>query len=230
MASGNTSLDVSAIIQARMGSTRLPGKVLMNVNGETMLSSLLKQLSYSKLLSRKIIATTTNHEDDIIENFAKSNNVELFRGSSHDVLDRYYQCAKSFSLQHIVRITADNPLIDPEIVDEVISLYNKSNFDYVNNFTKRTFPYGTEVEIFPFTVLEKVWKNATTPYDREHVTPYIYNNPNEFSLKCMEHDINFSHLRWTVDRMEDLEFVRSICSKIKKRPILLKDIFNTVNN
>ena len=213
-----------------MGSTRLPGKVLMHVNGETILSSLLKQLSYSKLLNRKIIATTTDPEDDIIENFAKFNNVELFRGSNDDVLDRYYQCAKRFSLSHIVRITADNPLLDPEILDDVITLYKKGNFDYVDNFTKRTFPYGTEVEIFPFTVLEKVWKNSKTSYDREHVTSYIYNNPNEFSLKCMEHSTNSSHLRWTVDKIEDLEFVRLICSKIKKRPILLDDIFNIINN
>ena len=223
-------MEISAIIQARMGSTRLPGKVLMHVNGETILSSLLKQLSYSKLLNRKIIATTTDPEDDIIENFAKFNNVELFRGSNDDVLDRYYQCAKRFSLSHIVRITADNPLLDPEILDDVITLYKKGNFDYVDNFTKRTFPYGTEVEIFPFTVLEKVWKNSKTSYDREHVTSYIYNNPNEFSLKCMEHSTNSSHLRWTVDKIEDLEFVRLICSKIKKRPILLDDIFNIINN
>ena len=213
-----------------MGSTRLPGKVLMQLNGETLLSSLLKQLKYSKLLNRKIIATTTNSEDDVIETFAKSNNVELFRGSPNDVLDRYYQCAKSLSLSYIVRITADNPLLDPEILDTVIASYKKGNFDYVDNFTKRTFPYGTEVEIFSFSVLEKAWQNATTLYDREHVTPYIYNNQNKFSLKCIECDTNYSHLRWTVDTMKDLEFVKSLCSKIKKRPILLKDIFNIINN
>ena len=207
-----------------MGSNRLPGKVLMQLNGETILSSLLKQLSYSKFLNRKIIATTINPEDDVIENFAKTNNIELFRGSSHDVLDRYYQCAKHFSLQHIVRITADNPLLDPEILDEVITLYEKGNFDYVNNFTKRTFPYGSEVEIFPFSVLEKTWRNAKTSYDREHVTPYIYNNLNEFSLKCIECTTNYSHLRWTVDKADDLKLVQIIRSKIKKRPILMNDI------
>lgn len=213
-----------------MGSIRLPGKTLMQLNGETMLSSLLKQLKYSKLLNRKIIATTTNSEDDILENFTKSNNIELFRGSANDVLDRYYQCAKSFSLSHIVRITADNPLLDPEILDMVIASYKEGNYDYVNNFTKRTFPYGTEVEIFSFSVLEKAWTNATTLYDREHVTPYIYNNQNKFSLKCIECDSNYSHLRWTVDKIEDLEFVNSLCSKIKKQPILLKDILNIINN
>ena len=217
-------MDISAIIQARMGSTRLPGKVLMQLNGQTTLSSLLKQLKYSKLLNRKIIATTINPEDDIIKNFTQSNNVELFRGSSDDVLDRYYQCAKYFSLQHIVRITADNPLLDPEILDDVIALYKKGHFDYVNNFTKRTFPYGTEVEIFSFHVLEKVWKNAKTLYDREHVTSYIYNNPNEFTSKCIEYNVDYSYLHWTVDRIEDLKLVQIILSKIKKRPILMNDI------
>ena len=207
-----------------MGSTRLPGKVLMQLNGQTTLSSLLKQLKYSKLLNRKIIATTINPEDDIIKNFTQSNNVELFRGSSDDVLDRYYQCAKYFSLQHIVRITADNPLLDPEILDDVIALYKKGNFDYVNNFTKRTFPYGTEVEIFSFHVLEKVWKNAKTLYDREHVTSYIYNNPNEFTSKCIEYNVDYSYLHWTVDRIEDLKLVQIILSKIKKRPVLMNDI------
>lgn len=217
-------MDISAIIQARMGSTRLPGKVLMQLNGQTTLSSLLKQLKYSKLLNRKIIATTINPEDDIIKNFTQSNNVELFRGSSDDVLDRYYQCAKYFSLQHIVRITADNPLLDPEILDDVIALYKKGHFDYVNNFTKRTFPYGTEVEIFSFHVLEKVWKNAKTLYDREHVTSYIYNNPNEFTSKCIEYNVDYSYLHWTVDRIEDLKLVQIILSKIKKRPVLMNDI------
>ena len=207
-----------------MGSTRLPGKVLMQLNGQTTLSSLLKQLKYSKLLNRKIIATTINPEDDIIKNFTQSNNVELFRGSSDDVLDRYYQCAKYFSLQHIVRITADNPLLDPEILDDVIALYKKGHFDYVNNFTKRTFPYGTEVEIFSFHVLEKVWKNAKTLYDREHVTSYIYNNPNEFTSKCIEYNVDYSYLHWTVDRIEDLKLVQIILSKIKKRPVLMNDI------
>ena len=207
-----------------MGSIRLPGKTLMQLNGETMLSSLLKQLKYSKLLNRKIIATTTNSEDDILENFTKSNNIELFRGSANDVLDRYYQCAKSFSLSHIVRITADNPLLDPEILDMVIASYKEGNYDYVNNFTKRTFPYGTEVEIFSFHVLEKVWKNAKTLYDREHVTSYIYNNPNEFTSKCIEYNVDYSYLHWTVDRIEDLKLVQIILSKIKKRPVLMNDI------
>jgi spore coat polysaccharide biosynthesis protein SpsF len=214
---------VDCIVQARMGSTRLPGKVLMNLNNETLLSSLFEQLKFSKSLNRKIIATTTNQEDAVIVDFAKSQSIEIFRGSSSDVLDRYYQCAKSFSLKHIVRITADNPLIDPMIIDKVIDVYKNEKYDYVNNFTNRTFPYGTEVEVFSFETLEKTWKEAKAVYDREHVTPYIYNNPTLFLQKCVESSHNYSNFRWTVDTVDDLNYVRTI-SKTKKHPILMGDI------
>jgi len=216
---------ITGIIQARMGSTRLPGKVLMELNeDDTILSSLLKQLKYSKFLSEIIIATTTNPEDDVIEKFAKSNNIKLFRGSSNNVLDRYYQCAKTFSLHHIVRITADNPLLDPTILDNMIKFYQKENFDYVNNVTKRTFPYGTEVEIFSFSVLEHVWKNAKTLFEKEHVTPYIHNNPDKFSSRCIENNFDYSSLHWTVDFIEDFKLIQALTVKIKNRPILIKDI------
>lgn len=211
-----------------MGSTRLPGKVLMKLNGDSILSSLIHQLDFSKTLNRKIIATTTNPEDNIIEKFAKENSIDVFRGSSLDVLDRYYQCAKKFSISHIVRITSDNPLIDPEILDDVLQVYKNGNFDYVNNFTNRTYPYGTEVEVFSFKTIEKTWKEANANYDREHVTPYIYGSPSKFSIFCVQSTTNYSALRWTVDRKEDFEFVKSIYNKIKKRPILMKDIIEQI--
>lgn len=214
---------VDCIVQARMGSSRLPGKVLMNLNNETLLDSLFEQLKFSKSLNRKIIATTTNQEDAAIVDFARSNDIEIFRGSSDNVLDRYYQCAKALSLKHIVRITADNPLIDPVILDSVVDVYKSKIYDYVNNFTKRTFPYGTEVEVFSFETLEKTWKEAKTAYDREHVTPYIYNNLTLFLQTCVESTHNYSNFRWTVDTIADLEYVQTI-SKTKKHPILMDDI------
>lgn len=219
---------IDAIIQARMGSTRLPGKVLMKLDGIPVLKCLIEQLSYSELIDRKIIATSTNPDDDMIVEFAKSLNVESFRGSSLNVLDRYYQCARHFSIKHIVRITADNPLIDPEIIDKVIKVYQKGNFDYVNNFTRRTYPSGTEVEVFSFNSLSKAWKNAKLPYEKEHVTPYIYNNPKKFSIGYVEHDVDLSKFSWSIDRMEDLKFVTALCKEIKKKPILLKDILNVI--
>jgi spore coat polysaccharide biosynthesis protein SpsF len=212
-----------------MGSTRLPGKVMMKINDDTILSSLFRQLDFSKRINRKIIATTNNKEDNIIEKFARENTIAVFRGSNLDVLDRYYQCAKKLSINQIVRITADNPLIDPEIVDQIVSVYEEGNYDYVNNFTKRTFPYGTEVEVFSFKTLEKTWQNTKDPYDREHVTPFIYNNPGIFSTKCIEYHENISNLRWTVDDIDDLERVRKIYSKINKRPIVLADILKSID-
>ena len=218
------------IIQVRMGSTRLPGKVLKKLNGITVLESLLNQLNYSKLLNDKIIATTSNLEDDVIVNFCKSKEIKCFRGSQDDVLDRYYNCAKKFSINTILRITSDCPLMDPQVVDDVIDFYLKNSYDYVNNFHKRTYPYGNDVEIFSLKVLEKVWEKATKPSEREHVTPYIYNNPDEFSLGWIENKENLSEFHWTIDRKEDLIFVQNIFKKISKRPMFMKDIIDVIKD
>ena len=218
------------IIQVRMGSTRLPGKVLKKLNGITVLESLLNQLNYSKLLNDKIIATTSNSEDDVIVNFCKSKEIKCFRGSQDDVLDRYYNCAKKFSINTIIRITSDCPLMDPQVIDDVIDFYLKNSYDYVNNFYKRTYPYGNDVEIFSIKVLEKVWEKATKLSEREHVTPYIYNNPDEFSLGWIENKENLSEFHWTIDRREDLIFVQNIFKKISKRPILMKDIIDVIKD
>jgi len=219
-----------AIIQVRMSSTRLPGKVLKKLNGITVLESLLNQLNYSKLLNDKIIATTSNSEDDVIFNFCKSKEIKCYRGSQDDVLDRYYNCAKKFSINTIIRITSDCPLMDPQVIDDVIDFYLKNSYDYVNNFYKRTYPYGNDVEIFSIKVLEKVWEKATKPSEREHVTPYIYNNPGEFSLGWIENKENLSEFHWTIDRKEDLIFVQNIFKKISKRPILMKDIIDVIKD
>jgi len=219
-----------AIIQVRMGSTRLPGKVLKKLNGITILESLLNQLNYSRLLNDKIIATTLNSEDDVIVNFCESKGIKCFRGSVNDVLDRYHKCAKKFSINTIIRITSDCPLMDPQVVDDVIDFYLKNSYDYVNNFYKRTYPYGNDVEIFSLKVLEKVWEKATKLSEREHVTPYIYNNPDEFSLGWIENKENLSEFHWTVDRKEDLIFVQKIFKKISKRPILMKDIIDVIKD
>lgn len=219
-----------AIIQVRMGSTRLPGKVLKKLNGISVLECLCDQLNYSRLLNDKIIATTSNSGDDVIVNFCESKGIKCFRGSVNDVLDRYHKCAKKFSINTIIRITSDCPLMDPQVVDDVIDFYLKNSYDYVNNFYKRTYPYGNDVEIFSLKVLEKVWEKATKPFEREHVTPYIYNNPDEFSLGWIENKENLSEFHWTVDRKEDLIFVQKIFKKISKRPILMKDIIDVIKD
>lgn len=212
-----------------MGSTRLPGKIMMKINGVRVIECQLQQLAHSSNVDNVIFATTTNPEDDIIVDFANSNLIKIFRGSALDVLDRYYQCAKQFSLEHIVRITSDCPLIDPLIVDRTIELYKTKKFDYVSNFYRSpAYPSGTDVEVFSFQTLEKTWENTSKPYDREHVTPYIYNNPDLFSIGYITANVDMSNLHYSVDTINDLELVRTLYKKISHRPILLDDILKAV--
>lgn len=224
-------MNIGIIIQARLGSSRLPGKTLMNIDSSnSVLEYVVNQLSYSKFSEKIFVATTKNIEDDEIAKVAEKLNVILFRGSSDNVLDRYYECAKKFSLDIIVRITADNPLIDPQILDKIMDEFLSIKPDYSSNTINRTFPFGTEIEIFTFKTLEFIWKNATRPSELEHVTIYIKNNPEKFRVKDVKHTKNISYLRWTVDRENDLELVRLIARKIKKRPIVLNDILNLLEN
>ena len=221
---------IGCIIQARINSTRLPGKVMMNVDDSNpLLYYVISQLSNSKFIEKMVVATTTNEDDDIICDFTKNQNVDCFRGNEIDVLDRYYQCAKKYSFSTIVRIPADKPLIDPFIMDKMIKFFNSNSFDYVTNFLPLTFPSGTEVEIFSFQALETAWKKAKLPSEREHVTPYFYNNKNKFKIFNYENKIDLSHLRYAIDRKEDLELVKLLISRIKKRPILLDDVLNQFN-
>ena len=220
-------MTTGCIIQARMGSTRLPGKVLMKLDKQnTVLDYVIQQLKHCKNIEKIIIATTSLKEDDVIETFAKNNNILYFRGNSLDVLDRYYQCAKLYNLTIIIRITADNPLIDPNIVEKVLTEFKLHSYDYVSNVVVRSFPYGTETEVFSFDALEKGWNNAKNDNEREHVTPYFYNNPKKFKVHNVQHQNDLSLFRWTVDQIEDFTLVKNIISKIDKRPILMDDIMS----
>ncbi len=222
---------IGAIIQTRMGSTRLPGKVMKKIeSNNTVLSYVISQLKSCKTLDKIIIATTTLDEDEIIFDYANNNGIDCFRGSSDDVLDRHYQCAKKFSCTDIVRIPSDKPLVDPTLVDKIVNEYKKKSFDYVSNFLTETFPSGAEVEIFSFKTLEKTWKDAKKPSEREHVVPYIMNNPKIFRLHNYSNSENFSKLRYVVDRKEDLEVVQKIVARIEHRPILMDDIIQIFYN
>lgn len=221
---------IGCIIQARMNSTRLPGKVLMNIDEKfPALFYTVEQLKNSKLLEKIVIATSSNQEDNDIEKFCRKYNIKCFRGSLENVLDRYYQCAKEFGITTIVRIPADKPLIDPEIVDEVIQKFKENSFDCVTNFQPSTIPSGTEVEIFSFSALETAWKNASSAFDKEHVTPYIYKNKEQFKIFNVVNKEDLSNFRWALDYKEDLELIRKIVMKIEKRPILTRDIINLLN-
>ena len=220
---------IGCIIQARMGSSRLPGKVMMCLDENNFLIDyVLNQLSYSKLIDKTIVATTKLKEDNLIVNHVRKHSLEVFCGSSDDVLDRYYRCAEKNNLEHIVRITADNPLIDPRIVDTVVEKYKTGNYDYVSNTLVRTYPYGTEVEVFSMKVLEQAWKNASLPSEREHVTPYIKNPKNNFKVLNIKYKENISNLRWTIDRIDDLELVKNMIKQIHIRPITLNEILGLI--
>ncbi len=217
----------TCIIQARLDSSRLPRKVLTKIDHEiTVLEFLLNQLTFSKLLNEVIIVTTDEKRDNEIESFANRHKITCFRGSKNNVLDRFFQCARKYNLENIVRITADNPLVDPEIIDSAIRLFEKNTFDYLTNSRNRTFPYGTEVEIFTFSALKKAWKNSKKPSEQEHVTPYFYNNPDLFSIYNFIHLENLSHYRYTIDRYNDLKLVKILISKIKNRPIHMNQIIS----
>ena len=215
---------IGCIIQARMGSSRLPGKALMKSDsGKPLLYYVINQLRYCSKIKNLVIATTTNQEDDEIEKFANNNSVNVFRGKEKDVLDRYFQCAKKYSFSTIVRITADCPLIDPQIVDKVIEQFFSGNYDFATNTLTRTFPIGTDVEVFSFSALNEAWENAQLPSEREHVTPYLRNKENSKIIN-VENDKNISNLRLTVDRIEDFQLIKQILNNISINPIHLEDV------
>ena len=215
---------IGCIIQARMGSSRLPSKVLMKSDdGRPLLYYVINQLRYCTKVKNLVIATTTNQEDDEIEKFANDNSVNIFRGKEKDVLDRYFQCAKKYSFSTIVRITADCPLIDPQIVDKVIEKFFSGNYDFATNTLTRTFPIGTDVEVFSFSALNRAWENTQLPSEREHVTPYLRKEEN-FKIINIENDKNISNLRLTVDRIEDFELIKQILNNISINPIHLEDV------
>jgi len=209
-----------------MGSTRLPGKVLMLLDKKhTTLDYVINQLKHSKLLGKIIIATTNFKEDDAIVDFARNNDIEYFRGESSDVLDRYYHCAEKFSLNTIVRITSDEPFIDPTIVDQVIINFQKLGCDYASNNLINTFPAGFDVEVFSIQTLERTWADAKLPSEREHVTPFMKKNKDIFKQFNLKNSQNIPISRLTLDREEDLPILRAVTSKISERPILFKNIF-----
>jgi spore coat polysaccharide biosynthesis protein SpsF len=222
---------IGCIIQARMGSLRLPKKVMKKIDEkDTVLDYVIQQLKSSKKIEKIVVATTTLSEDDIICDNLFLQNIEFYRGSSEDVLDRFYQCAKKFSMDTIVRITADNPLIDPNIIDLIINMYENQKCDFATNTLERTFPYGTEVEVFSFNVLEESWNSAIKPSEREHVTPFIRDPQNAYELKNCKYKKDLSYLRYTIDKIEDLELVKKIVKNISTRPILMENILDLYKN
>jgi spore coat polysaccharide biosynthesis protein SpsF (cytidylyltransferase family) len=205
---------VVAIIQARMGSTRLPGKVMADVAGKAMLHRVVERVERATKLDGVVVATSGNPADDPIKDLCQTLGTNCFRGSADDVLDRYYRAALQHEINRIVRITADCPLVDPEVIDWVIGAFNPGEHDYVSNIAPPTFPDGLDVEVFSFAALERAWCNATLHSQREHVTLYIRNHPEMFRLANVANECDLSHLRWVVDEVTDLKFVREVYDKL----------------
>ena len=220
---------IGCIIQARMNSTRLYGKVLKKLDENPVLYYVLKQIHESKLIDKVVVATSELEIDNAIVKYAKKMNVEVFRGSPTDVLDRHYKCAKKYSFDPIVRVTSDNPLNDPQIIDKAIKKMKNGKFDCVTTSFLQTFPKGIHVDVISMNALEKAWKNSSSPYEREYVTPYIYNNSKKFKIYNLVNSKNLSHISFTIDKNSDLKFVRKIVSKIQNRPILMKDILKLID-
>jgi len=195
------------IVQARMTSTRLPGKVLLPLAGEPMLTRLLERLRRVLRAHGIVIATTTNATDDAIAALCVQQGVPCHRGSEHDVLSRYADAARLQGADVVVRITSDCPLIDPELIDQVIAAYQEGDSDYVSNMLLPTWPYGMAVEVFSAAALDQAHAEATQPADREHVTPFLYAHPERYRLRNVTSPVNLSQHRWTVDTPEDYELV-----------------------
>lgn len=209
-------MKIGIILQTRMRSKRLPGKVMKKILKKPMLWWIIERLKQIKNASELIIATTNNPKDRVIISFAKQKNISYFTGSGEDVLDRYYQTANIFHLDHIIRATADNPFIDSKEADRLVDFHLKTNADYSSNID--TLPEGVGVEIFTFKALEKAWKETKLPRHREHVNEYILENPEKFKISRRKTPAEkfAPDLRLTVDTLDDFKFALNIHKKLYK--------------
>jgi spore coat polysaccharide biosynthesis protein SpsF len=198
-----------------MGSTRLPGKVLLDLAGETVLARVLNRLRRARLINELLVATTDRPADDAIVKECRNLGVPVSRGDQNDVLDRYFRASQLAKAESVVRITSDCPLIDPEITDKTIAAFLEARPDYASNVLVRTYPRGLDTEVISVAALGKAWQAAQTSYEREHVTPYIYEHPAEFKLLSVTAAEDRSGHRWTLDTAEDLEFVRAIYDRLE---------------
>ena len=207
---------VVVIVQARMGSSRLPGKVLKEILGKPLLGYVIERIKMSLLISDLIIATSTQISDDAIAAYCSMHGIKFYRGSEDDVLSRYMEAAILFEADFIVRVCADSPLIDPVLVDEIIQdfLLKYPLCDYLSNTINQTYPLGMNIELFSFRALQEAHLNAVLPHEREHVTPYIYCHPGRFNICQKHYQFDLSNLRLTVDVPEDFELVRLILERI----------------
>ncbi len=211
-------MNIVTVVQARMSSTRLPGKIMMPILGKPLLLRMIERLQNAKLIGQLVIATSTNTDDNEIENFCNQNKLVCFRGHLTDLLDRHYQVGKLYSADAIVKIPSDCPLIDPQIIDKVLQFYiDNEEFDYVSNLHPATYPDGNDVEVMSIQSLEFAWKDATKQLEREHTTPFIWENKDSFNIGNVEWETGLdlsTSLRFTIDYMEDYNFINRVYQEL----------------
>lgn len=201
---------IVAVLQARASSTRLPGKVLKPILGKPMLQHQIERIKRAGLVEKLVLATSEGSEDDPVAALGAACGVDVYRGSLEDVLDRFYRAAEPHSPSHVVRLTGDCPLADPDVIDAVTRFALEGGYDYASNALRPTFPDGLDVEVATFDALRTAWREATSKPDREHVTSFLHRQPERFRLGSYENGADLSALRWTVDEPEDFELVRAI--------------------
>lgn len=211
-----------AIVQGRMASSRLPDKILKEINGKPMLAWVVERAGMARRIDQVIVATTIDPSDDAVEAYCQAHGIACYRGSMHDVLDRFYQAARQYQADVVVRFTADCPLLDPQLVDHVLAEFFKAGADFAANrlpppFT-RTYPIGLDTEVATFAALERAWKEATAKHDREHVMPYLYEVDGRFKVVRVEYEQDYGWMRWTVDTAEDLELIRQVALRLQDQP------------
>jgi spore coat polysaccharide biosynthesis protein SpsF len=221
VAQERTSQHTVVIIQARMGSSRLPGKVLKEIDGRPMLDWVVTRVRRAETVDEVAVATTTDAADDPIAAFCEAHEVPVYRGDVFDVLDRYYQAALAFQADIVVRLTADCPLIDPQVIDLTVQRFLQTGADFAANRLpppfKRTYPIGLDTEVCSFAALQRAWQEADLKYQREHVMPYLYDQEGRFKVEVVDHIEDQGAQRWTVDTLQDLEFVRQVAVRFDGR-------------
>ena len=226
-------LKVVAIIQARMGSSRLPGKVMRQVQGKPLLEYQLERIGKARLINKIVVATTTKETEKPIVDLCERLSVAIFRGPEDDVLTRYFDAATEQQAEIVVRLTADCPLIDPHTIDQALVKYltDVREYDYVSNTLKRTYPRGFDVEVFSMKALEQAFREAKEATYREHVTPYIYHHPDKFKLASFLNPIDLSSLRLTVDTEDDLELITRLLEHLyEKEDFTMEDIIKSLQD
>lgn len=215
----NNSLKIAIVIQARTGSGRLPGKIMLPLAGKPMLVRMYERVKASKTPKEIIVATTTDTEDDTVTDLCETNGIKYFRGHPTDLLDRHYKAGLESSADIVVKIPSDCPLICPDVIDNVLNMYleNQDSFDFVSNLHPATHPDGNDVEVIPMKILEQVWKEAARDFEREHTTPYIWERPERFRIGNLEWDtgldLSMSH-RFVMDYEEDYQFIKKIYDEL----------------